>query len=233
MRAKCPSRADSRLDDVIERLYDEQLKPELGPGAADSVAALLRSRGLTANAEELLLAVLEATARLPPSAAAAPERGMSSEELAVLHSGGFSGGRASERKARYRAAEPDDPVTRGVADYATLIAGSRSVAEVAALLGVEPSRIRQRLGDRSLYGLKQGRSWRLPAFQLTNDGLVPNIGSVLQALPADLHPIALQRWFTSPSVDLVEPPSEQPLSPRQWLCSGFDPSAVVELARHL
>lgn len=200
MRAKSSKPGDGRLGAAVERLYDEQLKPELGAEAAESAAALLRSRGLAANAEELLLAVLEATARLPPSAPAAPERGMSSEELAVLRDGGFSDGRASERKARYRAADSpvtrgvaNDPVTRGVADYAALIAGSRSVAEVATLLGVEPSRIRQRLGERSLYGIKQGRSWRVPAFQLTSEGLVPNVGSVLQALPADLHPIALQR----------------------------------------
>jgi hypothetical protein len=229
-KRQTPAERDDHVGSVIERLYAEQLKPQLGPEAAESVASLLRSRGLSPDADQLLLAVLESAARLPASTPVPPERGMSTGELEVLRAGGFSAGRASEQETRYRAA---DPVTRGVADYATLIAGSRSVSDVAALLGVEPSRIRQRLGERSLYGVKQGRGWRLPAFQLTHDGLVPNVGSVLLSLPADLHPIAVQRWFTSPCVDLLDPQSAQPIAPRQWLCCGYEPTPVVELARAL
>lgn len=40
--------------------------------------------------------------------------------------------------------------------------GTASVAEAAALLGVTPSAIRQRLASGSLPGQREGRDWRIP-----------------------------------------------------------------------
>ena len=115
-----------------------------------------------------------------------------------------------------------------------LLATARPVAEAARLLGVDPSRVRQRLGERSLYGLKTPRGWRLPAFQFDldqPDRLVPGIGGVLAALPPDLHPVAVYNWLTLPDPDLAW--GDEPVSPLDWLRSGGDPAVVAALAADL
>ncbi len=106
--------------------------------------------------------------------------------------------------------------------------------EVARLLGVDDSRVRQRLTKRSLYGIKLPDGWRLPAFQFdpARPGrLVPGIGRVLPRLDPALHPVAVYRWFTLPNVDLVL--DDTPVSPLDWLRSGGDPTEVAALAADL
>ena len=49
------------------------------------------------------------------------------------------------------------------------------------------SRIRQRLADRSLYGLKDGNAWLLPAFQFGSNALVPGVSVVVRRLPPDIE----------------------------------------------
>src|SRR5579875_573053 len=56
----------------------------------------------------------------------------------------------------------DDPILRTAATYTSLITTGLSVSQTATLLGVNPSRIRQHLLDHTIYGIKEGHSWRLP-----------------------------------------------------------------------
>lgn len=51
------------------------------------------------------------------------------------------------------------------ADYMALLESSHSTAEAARFLGVDASRIRQRIRERSLYGIEYENAWRLPRFQ--------------------------------------------------------------------
>jgi hypothetical protein len=44
----------------------------------------------------------------------------------------------------------------------------------------------------------------------------------------DLHPIAVQNWFTSPNMDLLI--RDEQVSPRQWLLSGRNPDDVARIA---
>ncbi len=120
---------------------------------------------------------------------------------------------------------------RTIARYAALLAGSRTVGEVAALLGVDESRVRQRLAARTLYGIKRGRDWLLPDFQFERAGEVPNIGVVLPRLSSELHPVAVATWFTLPNPDLVI--EGEPVSPRDWLRSGGAARSVATLAAAL
>lgn len=219
----------SELATAVDELYAKRLRHQLGEDAPASLDALLSSRGVEADVEELLLITLGAAASLPVLPASDPGRSLTVPEADVLAEGGFAT-KAREDGARY---EKADPVARSVAEYAALIAASRSVAEMAELLGVEPSRIRQRLGDHTIYGIKSGRTWRLPAFQVEGRALVPKIGAVLREVPVDLHPVALQSWLLAACVDLPDPVSEAPMSPRQWLCAGHDAEPVIALARQL
>ena len=172
---------------------------------------------------------------------AAPLAPMGAEELpsgeaAVLKEGGF---------ALRMIAEQEDPYLQTVADYAALVATGLTVKEAAARLKIDPSQIRRRLGQRTLYGLKIDDDWVLPAFQFVGeDGpLVPGLAEVLPHLPATLHPVPVYRWFTRPDPDLrlrvLHAPREDTwvpdvaLSPLDWLRSGGAPATVATLVAGL
>lgn len=123
---------------------------------------------------------------------------------------------------------------RATADYARLLDESYTVEQAAHLLDVNNSRIRQRLAatPRTLYGVKFGRTWRIPRFQFHGRRLVPGVDTVVQRLPANLHPVAVYRWFTSPNPDLTRD-DEEPISPLDWLRLGNSADVVAELAADL
>jgi hypothetical protein len=118
-----------------------------------------------------------------------------------------------------------------------------SIKAVASALGRNESRIRQRLLQRSLYGIRRGRTWLLPLFQFrledhegsrTVKGVVPGIEQVFPALSRELHPVSVWRWFTSPSTELTDDAvPDRAISPRNWLLAGHDPRPVADLARDL
>lgn len=107
---------------------------------------------------------------------------------------------------------------------------SISSSEAAELLGVNSSRIRQRLGDGSLYGFKFEGSWRLPKWQFEGSTTIPHLDRVVAALRPSESPVGVTRWFISPWEDLVTPRGEL-VSPRRWLLEGRDPSPVLAQAR--
>jgi hypothetical protein len=151
---------------------------------------------------------------------------LTKEEESVLRSGGLQPDPlvADERHLVYRA----------TAEYADLLRDCYSVEQAARLLSVNGSRIRQRLTStpRTLYGIKVGKSWRIPRFQFQKRRLVPDIEAVVSRLAENLHPVAVSRWFTSPNSDLTVA-DERPVSPLEWLQSGNPPQAVADLAAEL
>ena len=127
----------------------------------------------------------------------------------------------------------EDPLLRTAAEFAVLVASAYTVSQVAELLRVEPSRIRQRLAARTLYGVKERASWRLPRFQFEDEQLVPNIGTVFTHLRDGLHPVGAWRWFTTANPDLVVGEDEIPVSPLEWLRAGYDAVLVADLAAEI
>ncbi|HSB19039.1 MAG TPA: hypothetical protein VLD85_03410 [Anaeromyxobacteraceae bacterium] len=137
---------------------------------------------------------------------------------------------------RLRASIPrnaPDPHAAYLAHLAKLRADSLSVEEAAKLLGVNPSRIRQRLGGkpRTLLGMKVGRSWRVFRYQLEGDRLVPNLEKVIAAMPRGRDPTGEHNWLTLPDPDLEV--GDRTVSPITWLRMGRDPEPVIEVARWL
>jgi hypothetical protein len=121
-----------------------------------------------------------------------------------------------------------------VAAHDEIVEAALSVGDAAERLGVNPSRVRQRLAERSLYGIKHAGAWRLPSFQFTKRGLVRGIDVVFRALPADLSALAVARWFETPNPDLcTRDDDERALTPLDWLAKGHPPSAPAELANTL
>ncbi|MDB4941601.1 MAG: hypothetical protein JWP97_1135 [Labilithrix sp.] len=117
-----------------------------------------------------------------------------------------------------------------------MLAESLTLDDAARALGVSTGRLRQRLGPtaRTLYGIKDGRAWRIPRFQLATKGrLVRGIDRVLPRIREDAHPLAVAAWFSQPHQDLVTSDDEAPVSPRAWLLAGRDPDIVAELAAEI
>ena len=119
---------------------------------------------------------------------------------------------------------------RTAAEYVAVLASSLTVSEAAQHLGVDGSRVRQRLAAHTLYGIKQPSGWRLPRFQFAHSGLLPGFERVGPRL-VDIHPVSVVRWFNRPHGDLTL--DDEPVSPRAWLELGLDPDRVAALADEL
>ncbi len=117
--------------------------------------------------------------------------------------------------------------------FELLLSQSFTPEQAAKMLRVNPSRLRQRLGQRTLYGIKDGRSWRLPRFQFDVKAkkVVRGIDKVLPSIRIDAHPLAVATWFSIPNPDLVVGEDETPVSPLQWLRGGGSVEAVAEQAK--
>lgn len=126
-----------------------------------------------------------------------------------------------------------DPLIRTQAQYMALLEESLSAAQAAKVLNVDVSRVRQRLRERSLFGIEHEGSWRLPHFQFERRRVIPGLAAVLKALPEDLFPLDVVDWFALPDADLQLENDPAPLSPREWLLSGRPVQPVVAIARDL
>ncbi len=154
-----------------------------------------------------------------------PAADLPADETAALRRGGFTMGPAPS--------DPSSALARTVAEYAALRQKSLTVAEAALQLGVDPSRVRQLLAARQLYGLQVKGAWRIPAFQLEGERLLPGLDEVVPMLPKNLHPVGVYHWFTEPNPDLTSAEVEHQLSPREWLLAGYPSRTVAELATDL
>ncbi len=213
------------LTHAVEKIYSN-LRTRLDRNAPVSLKALIKSRSVEVEPNELLFSLFFALVELPEAQQADPRRSLTPGELKTITRGGFDT-TSREQKGL-------NPLARGVLEFSSLIAQSLTVPAAAKRLDVNDSRIRQRLTKRTLYGFKIGREWKLPQFQFTDDGEIPGIAKVISVLPTDLHPVEVSKWFHAPNLDLYsDKKTEQPMTPLDWLRSGYDPKQVAELAEHL
>jgi CheY-like chemotaxis protein len=181
----------------------------------DAVADCFRERTMYA-------AVREAVGRASEQAAAA-QTALTLEEQRALASGGVPiGGQLAFR-----------PVAARAAKYHALLSGSLNAEQAAKRLGVSTGRVRQRLlaDPPTLYGIRDGNVWRLPAFQFASKGLVPNLHRVIPQLDRELDPVAVENWFHQPHIDLEQ--DGHLVSPLDWLAQGRSVQPVADLARDL
>ncbi|MCA1837069.1 MAG: hypothetical protein LC721_12390 [Actinobacteria bacterium] len=188
------------------------------PARATSLDQILLRHGLRGDKARLLDTLdrsLEES--LPRHRVAAP----STKRAALLARGGFTA--AGESAVRLVA-------TQRASDYAALVETALVTADVAELVGVSDSRIRQLTADRRLVALP-GKPRRYPAWQFTDHGLVPNLELVLPDADPGLDQVSLWRFFVSPDPDLAL--DGVSVSPRDWLVAGADPGRVQALLRDL
>jgi hypothetical protein len=124
-----------------------------------------------------------------------------------------------------------DPLMHSIADYMALIETSLTTTQAANYLKVDVSRIRQRLRERSLFGIEYDGERRLPRFQFERKQVLPGLREVIGALPEHLNPLDVAEWFLLPNPDLEVEGQHAPLSPRDWLLRGEPVTSVVALAQ--
>lgn len=191
----------------------------------------LRDRGIQRSpediAEEARRFVFYVISGMPTGRwATDPGKEFSQEEITALKEGGLDLSPQEEGGP--------DPLSGTAARYVALLASALTTREAAEVLEVGESRVRQRLGEGTLYGVKAGRENRLPAFQFEGGKEVPGIAQVLERVDRSLHPVAVLNWFMLPNPDLfLDEEEARPVSPRYWLLSGGDPEVVVHLAEEL
>jgi len=198
-------------------------KPKVkAPTIAAPSAARLRSM-FESSAEALLENRPLLAMSSPP---VHPGAALSMGELAALESVGLSTRPWPPGKA-------DDPLSQSIVDYMALIETSLTAAAVARLLRVDVSRVRQRLRERSLFGVEYEGEWRLPRFQIERNHVLPGLAQVVASLPTEANALEIAEWFLSPNPDLDIEDRERPFSPREWLLSGMPPERIATLARQL
>lgn len=160
-------------------------------------------------------------------AAAGTMASLTADEMDVLAR--FGGIAAPER---HRPEASKRLARAAVATAATLAATSITPQDVARRLGISPSRVHHRVGDKALYAYRAGGRLRLPLWQFDDAGdPLPGLRSVIAALPEGLHPLEVQGLMTNPGSDLTIGGAQ--CSPRDWLIAGGDVAAVVGLAASL
>ena len=185
--------------------------------------------GLHLQLDEFESLVMEAVTRALPRRPLVDARAdLTADEAAFLADAGVSLDDFAPPELGVRS-----PLVQTAADYAALLATALSVPELARRLGVDQSRVRQRIARHTLIAVKEGAAWRLPLFQLDDLGqqLVPGLAVVAPRL-VNVHPVAVARWFMLPHPDLVDDDGH-PISPRAWLLGGGNPVEVAALADEL
>lgn len=150
------------------------------------------------------------------------ERELTAAELEVLEAEGLS-----ERGVAV------EPLIEGFGEELRQLDEALDAEAAARKLGLSSSRVRQLLGEHRLYGIKQGRDWRLPRWQFRSrgKGAVPGVEEVIEVMPRDLHPLSARGFMFTPQPELRL--SGEATSPLDWLSSGGDTAPVAALAAEL
>jgi hypothetical protein len=150
-------------------------------------------------------------------------RELTAAELEVLKASGAD---------PHEQADLPDPMGAYAAEFAAILETSLSTSAAAKRIGVHSVRIRQLIGDGSLYAVQIDGRWRIPEFQFGRKKLVPNIGEVNRVISRELDAVSVLRWYTTPDPEL-EASDGQVLSPLAWLKRGLSADQLVRIASEL
>jgi hypothetical protein len=189
-----------------------------------TIGDVLHRAGLAVSEQEFARLVESVLAEVGPVPTDDPSVALTTTEVEALTAVGAD--------LRPRGRRERDPRAEAAATYAAVLASTELVAQVAARLGIDTSRVRHRLARRQLVGIRRADGWRLPTWQFGADGSpLAGLEQVLRAVGDDVHPVVLARFFATPAPELRVAGTR--VSPRDWLSGGGSPTPVVDLARSL
>lgn len=151
---------------------------------------------------------------------------LSSEETAFLREGGAYG--ICNEQSNF-----NTNLLAVVAEYALMAATALSQRETANILGISLRSVHQRVSNRMLYSVEGQNGKVFPKFQFFDNKMVPGITRVLIKISDEAHPVSIQRFFLTPTVDLESIQFNCPMSPREWLITGHSSNPVAILAADL
>lgn len=122
---------------------------------------------------------------------------------------------------------------RYVATFVDLFQHADTPLELAAKLGLDPSRIRQRIREGTLLAVELNGEKRVPRFQFERMVEVPGLPKVLATVGDKVSPLAFAMWFLTPTPDLRSGAEGRAVSPRDWLLRTGDVDSVRALAEGL
>jgi hypothetical protein len=172
---------------------------------------------------EEALAAMGLTSILPPLT---PVSTLPESEMRALAAVGL-------RQGRHTRAAADSARARYAMTFLDLYRQADTPGEVAARLGLDASRIRQRLRDHTLLAIEWNGEKRIPRLQFEGDTEVPGVAKLVAATWSKMTPLAFAMWFTTPNPDLALDDVGTPLSPREWLLRTGDVDPVLTLANTL
>jgi hypothetical protein len=166
-----------------------------------------------------LLAALKTLPAIKPGAAA-----LTQNEARLLDEAGFV-----EDPAAFI-----DTAADIIAHTALLINTAYTGPEVAALLGIHESRVRQRRLAHRLWAIESDGAWLYPAIQFDISlktgkphKQIRGLEQVFQAMPGGLHPAAVAEFLRAPQTALQV--DGRPLSVLKWLRSGGTVQQILQL----
>lgn len=110
---------------------------------------------------------------------------------------------------------------------------SLSLPTAARIAGMRRKTAEIRLNEGSLLGIMlPSGHWRVLSFQITQEGEVPGLKSILEAVPDGTNPLVIYDFFISKNNSLLTR-AEEPTSPLRWLRAGGDAETVAALAREI
>lgn len=207
-------------------------KQVLDPGShdeevRDSVAHLWETVREVGGDTDLLLGVLE---EVRSSLAGRQPRGggLTEDQAAFLvESGAMTADQLEEAEASVARGDLAELERRTRLEAVTR---SLSTGEVAELLGIDVSRVRHRKAKDGLYAFPVGAKLRFPTWQFTDapeQRVLPGLTAVVRAIPDDMRAPSVLGVMTTPQEDLLVDGAQ--VTPPEWLASGGDPQAVVDI----
>jgi hypothetical protein len=133
------------------------------------------------------------------------------------------------RKNRHARAQADSARARYALSFIDLYRQADTPNAVAHRLGLDPSRIRQRVRNHTLLSIEWNGDKRIPRFQFEGDIEVPGVAKLVAASHSKMTPLAFAMWFTTSSPDLTMDDDGTPLSPREWLLFTGDVDTVLAI----
>lgn len=102
-------------------------------------------------------------------------------------------------------------------------------AQLAKKLKLDPSRIRQRIRDRSLLAIELNGEKRVPHFQFEGNVEIPGLPRLLAAAGEQMPTLSFAMWFLTPTADLAAGEDDAPISPRERLLRTGDVESVLAI----
>jgi hypothetical protein len=122
---------------------------------------------------------------------------------------------------------PTHPAREGAERHNVILANALSLADAAALIGVEEAEILSRISDGTLFSVSDGDELLIPRFLFEKTRELPWLGPVLTSIRRQVSVVALEGFFNTPQLEL------DGMTPRAWLVADHDPIHVQRIAASL